>query len=271
MSFLETLNAAIADMIEHGFDSEERLQHWLRELQRAARGALIPEHKLREAVVANLNQTYGREVKKLLNAQIGGRYGLGNIQPRLHEELKRRILASANLITLNRDASIARTLQRFAGWASSVPKGGTNVADRREVKKIVRRAIGGLPFEERRVIIDQGHKLVASINEIVAVDGGAIAARWRHVRRGPPEYQSRPQHVARDGHIFLVRDSWAHKKRLVKSSADGYTDQVEQPAELPYCSCHWDFLYGIRNLPPDMITAKGNESLTDSMRGVISA
>ena len=34
-------------------------------------------------------------------------------------------MASAKLIKLNRDAAIERTLQRFSGWSTSIPVGGT--------------------------------------------------------------------------------------------------------------------------------------------------
>ena len=61
--------------------------------------------------------------------------------------------------------------------------------------------------------------------------------------------------------MFLIRDSWAQKAGLVKPSKDGYTDDIEAPGELVYCSCHYVFLYNLRQLPPEMLTAKGKEAL----------
>lgn len=257
--FYEVVTEAVNDFLEHGFDSQERLDYWLRRLEEAARAALVPEAQLAQTLSGALNQVFRRVTKPKAMAKVrpgAEPFTLDMIKPKLRAELDRRILASANLIKLNREASVARTLQRFAGWASSVPKGGTEIAKRQQVKETVRRGISGLPFEERRVITDQGHKLVAAIDEIVAVDGGAIAAIWHHVMEGGG-YQARPKHEARDGDVFLLRDSWADRQGLVKLDGRMYTDQVEQPAELPFCRCRYQYLYSLRELPPSMVTAKG--------------
>ena len=103
------------------------------------------------------------------------RFTLERLKPQLRAELDRRILASADLIRLNRKNSIEKTLQRFVGWSTSIPKGGSDVVDKAAEKKKIRKSLAQLPFEERRVLIDQGHKLRASISEIVAKDGNAIA------------------------------------------------------------------------------------------------
>lgn len=263
MTFQEVLNAAISDMLAHGFDSEARLQRWMATLETAARASLVPEYRLQASVASMLTRVYGSEMKSLgKNHQLLSQFTLQNIKPKLRAELDRRIVASAGLIRLNRKASIERTLQRFAGWSTSIPTGGsTRPEDRRQIKKTVRRGISGLPFEERRVIVDQGHKLVAAISEIVATDGGAIAFIWRHIKRGPPSYQSRPEHVARDGKVFLIRDSWAHREGLVKKGGHLFYDEVEAVAQLPYCSCRVQAVYALRDLPSDMITAKGHEAL----------
>src|SRR5207247_2394734 len=103
---------------------------------------------------------------------------IDQIKPALHAELERRIMASADLIKLNRKAAIEKTVQRFSGWATSVPPGGTRATDKKKEKDSIKKSLKSLPFEERRVIIDQSHKFVANLNEIVAKDGGAIAGRW---------------------------------------------------------------------------------------------
>jgi hypothetical protein len=263
-SFYQVLTAAIADLSEHGFDSQERLDRWLMEIRRAAQQALIPEEVLRRELRQNLTQLYERLVDggKLARLHKGiSQFTIANIKPSLRAELDRRILGSANLIKLNRQASIERTLQRFAGWATSVPAGGSDVVARKEVNQNVRRAIAGLPFEERRVVIDQGHKLSAAVSNIVARDGGAIAAQWRHVMEGGG-YQARPAHVARNKRIYLIRDSWAHRERLVKPNEDGYTDEITAPGEEVYCRCAYSYIFALRDLPSSMLTEKGRAELT---------
>jgi hypothetical protein len=61
-----------------------------------------------------------------------------------------------------------------------------------------------------------------------------------------------------DGHWLLIRGSWADEAGLVKPAGEpGYTDEFEQPGELPYCRCSYVYLYTLRALPPGMITAEG--------------
>lgn len=263
--FYDVVNAAINDLLEHGYDSQERLDRWLEKIHAAARSALIPESVLVRTLQESLGRVYQRQVKlgKMNQVKPGvSQFTLDMIKPSLRAELDRRILASSNLIRLNREASIARTLQRFAGWATTVPAGGTDIVKRKELKDTVRKGIAALPFEERRVIVDQGHKLVNAVNTIVAVDGGAIAATWRHVNESGG-YQARPAHEARDGRVYLLRGSWAHRDGLVKPSV-GFTDDVEQPAELPFCRCQWVFAFTLRDLPDAMLTAKGKLALSEA-------
>lgn len=266
--FYQIVAAAIADFTEYGFDSQERLERWLAELRRAALAALVPEHALEELLKASLGRAF-RAATSAVVLQEKHRgiepFKLEQIRYGLHAELRRRILSSANLIRLHREASVERTLQRFAGWASSIPAGGTRAVNRSETAEHVRRSIAGLPFEERRVIIDQGHKLVASVNDIVARDGGAIAMVWHHVKEGPPAYAARPEHVARNGKIFVIRDNWALKDGLMKLAGRPYLDEVDQPAEAPFCRCSGRYLYVPSALPPEMWTAKGRALILRSM------
>lgn len=264
--FNATLTAAVNDLIERGFDSQARVDEWVRKLEIAARATLVPEITLERSLRDMLTRVYQRAVDgdRLLERHEGiSEFTLASIKPKLRNELDRRILASASLIKLNRQASIQRTLQRFQAWATSIPIGGTDVANRAEVKDTVKRGISALPFEERRVIIDQGHKLASTINEIVAVDGGAIAGVWDHVMEGGG-YQARPDHEKRNGHLFVVRDNWALRKGFMKLAGRKYTDQIEAPGELVYCRCAYIYLYNLRDLPTEMITQKGREALTEA-------
>lgn len=260
--FYKVVNEAIADFTEHGFDSQERLDRWMLALQRAARGALVPEAELQREVASMLTRVYDRAVGGgLARAHPGiGQFTLQQIKPKLRLELDRHILASTSLIKLNREASVQRAVQRLAGWATSIPVGGSDVVDKADTKESVRRSIAGLPFEERRVVIDQGLKLASSINTIVAVDGGAIFAYWKHVREGGG-YQARIEHERRNDVIFVVRDNWALKAGFMKLDGCQYTDQVEQPGEFVFCRCSFSYRYNLRDLPESMRTSKGRDEL----------
>ena len=265
--FYDVLTAAINDLLEYGFDSSQRVEEWVRKLETAARSSLVPEGVLNREVRDVLMRTYQRTVEGGLlhkrHPNIAA-YTIERIKPKLRAELDRRILASSSLIKLNREQSIQRTLQRFAGWATSIPIGGTEAEKRSEVKETVKRGIAGLGFVERRVVIDQGHKLVAAINDIVAVDSGAIAGRWQHIPLGPPAYDSRPEHVEMHDKVFVIRGNWAMEKGLMKLAGRKYTDEVDFPGTPVSCSCHYSYLYALRDLPPDMLTHKGEEELTNA-------
>ncbi len=264
-AFAETVTAAVNDLIERGYESKEQLGAWLTRLNAAARDALVPESELVRSLRGSLLFEYDRALRpaRLVQTHPGvSAFTLQKVKPALRAELDRRILASASLIKLNREASIQRTLQRFAGWATSIPAGGTEVAKRKKVKDEVKRAIGGLPFIERRVVIDQGHKLVAAINDIVATDGGAIAGVWSsHWREAGYDY--RPEHKARDGKVYLIRDSWAVKDGYVKKSGVEYLDEITQPGEEVSCRCYVRYVYSLRDLPRDWLTVKGREALKE--------
>lgn len=262
-SFQEVLSAAIDDMLANGFDSIERVDRWTRELRMAAERDMISEVSMEQQLRDALSATYRRLVDGNEIARYNPgveRFTLDRIRPKLRAELDRRIMASANLIRLNRGQAIDKTLQRFQGWSTSIPIGGVSGEKKRDVKANVKKSVGALPFEERRVLIDQGHKLVSAINEIVAADGGAIAVIWRsHWRQ--PGYNYREDHKERDNEFFLIRDSWADKTGYVKKAGRKYYDEVEAFGQLPFCRCYGIYQYALRDLPDDMLTAKGREAL----------
>jgi len=214
-------------------------------------------------VKEHLETIFGRLVQKGSIARMHNgvqRFTLANIKPKLHDELTRRIMASSSLIKLNRTQMIEKTLQRFSGWASSLPAGGPAVIDRRKLKEELSKPVRSLPFVERRLLIDQGHKLNASISAVVARDGGAIAARWfSHFRESGYDY--REDHRERDGKVYLLRNSWATKAGFVKPGPAGYADDITQPGEEISCRCKFVYQYHLRQLPEEMLTEKGREAL----------
>ena len=263
MTVAEILQAAIDDFEEHGFDDEERLIKWTTLLREAIQLQVRSAASLEQQVKDHLQSIYDRVVQRgsVIRMHQGvDRFTLQRIKPRLHAELTRRIMASASLIKLNRVQMVEKTLQRFSGWATSQPVGGSALIDRRKLKEEISQPIRKLPFVERRLLIDQGHKLNSSISAVVASDGGAIAARWfSHYRESGYDY--REDHRDRDGKIFLLRGTWATKAGYVKPGKAGWADEVTQPAEEVYCRCRWTYQYHLRQLPDDMLTEKGREAL----------
>jgi len=262
-SFYQVLTEAVSDVALHGYDSSERVAGWVKAIREAAERRLGPAYLMEERLRAALNSVYRRMVEqgKLAKFHPGvGRFTLDKVRPHLRAELDRRILASANLIKFNREEAIAKTLRRFEGWSTSIPPGGSNTTERRETKGEIRKALAQLPFEERRVLIDQGHKLRASLSEILAKDGAALAARWNSQWR-TLGYNYREDHKDRDQKVYLLRGCWALNKGLVRAGAAGYYDDVTAAGSEINCRCFITWVYNLRDLPRDMLTEKGRTSL----------
>lgn len=262
-SYYDVVNAALDDMLKHGFDDAKRIEFWSNEIEKAAQRAVMPLAQMEKTLRDALEATY----RKLLSGgQIAKYHGgiskftLDNIRPELRSELDRRILASASLIKLNRKRMVDQTIARFQGWATSIPSGGSKAQNKAAEKAKLKAPLSRLPFEERRVLIDQGHKLTAAINEIVAVDGKAIALIW-HSKWRVPGYDYRSDHKERDQKIYAIRNCWAIAAGLMKPGKPGYYDRITSVAEEPFCRCSAQWLYNLRDLPDAMLTSKGKDAL----------
>ena len=273
-TFYTVVSEAIRDFAIHGFDSQDRLEHWMARLEAAMSDVFLPQHvvqrKLAEQLTRIFEKTVGRPGQIMRRHPGVSEFTIRQIAPRLRAELDRRILANVTLITLNRRRSREQALQRFAGWATSIPIGGSRAVDKTDEAEKVRRSIAGLSFVDRRATIDQGHKLVAAIHDIIGIDSGAIALIWRHVKEGPPAYDSRPDHVARDGKIFVIRDNWAMKAGFMKLDGRQYYDEVPAVAQEINCRCWAEYLTNLRDLPPAMLTVAGKNELA-RVRALIRA
>ncbi len=260
------LNEALKDLEIHGFDSVERVNYWMMRLRAAAEATMTPTHQMERMLREALAGVYRRQVDQggVLKMHPGvSRYTLDKVRPELRNELDRRIMASASLIKLDREREIEATLQRFYGYATSIPKGGTDQMDRGGESKKIRKSLSGLSFRERRVLIDQGHKLQSAISETVAVGGGAIAGVWRS-RWREINYDYREDHKERDGELYVVRGNWAAERGLMKPAGRPYVDEITKPGEEVFCRCNYTWIYNLRSLPSDMITKKGQEALAEA-------
>lgn len=265
-TFQEVLTLAVRDISENGYDDVSRLDEWLKRLRLAALSDLPSAEEMQSRMQLAMRTVFDRTFSKTsaLKYHPGvPRFTIERLKPFARAELDRRIQASAKLIKLNKEQAIEKTLQRFSGWATSVPDGGSRVVDKMDVKEHIAKPIQQVKYEARRVSIDQGHKLIDAINDAVAQQSGAIAAKWRsHFKQAG--YDARPDHAERDSKVYLIRGSWAHEQGLVKPGPDGYTDLIERPGELVFCRCYYVYLNALRELPEEMLTSKGKTLLEET-------
>lgn len=269
--FPSVLSEAIRDVSEHGYSSREEIDLWLDRIRRAADARLPRDTDTAARVRRDLGRIYDRLLKsrKLQERVPGvGDYTIAMVSPELRAELDRRILAAVDLIKLHRREAVEKTLQRFFAWSTSIPRGGEGVIDKRAVRRDIGKSVAQFGFERRRVAIDQAAKLSANVSDIVAVGNGAIAAEWRHIHQAG--YDGRPEHVARDGRVFAIRDSWAWNQGLIKHSWPT-TDSIDRPAEKPFCQCSFRYLSSLRRVPDEMLTRRGQDWLHDASQRASAA
>lgn len=236
-SFYDVLTEAVGDFVDRGYVDNAQLAYWLQRLRDAAGGVLADPAQLEAALRRTFADTYGRLVgrEQLLRDHRGiSRFTLQRVSPALRRELDRRIMASADLIKLNRENAINDTLQRFSGWATSIPAGGSDAVARNATKQHIRKNLAQLPFRERRILIDQGHKFTANLSNILALEGGALALIW-HSHWRQPGYNYRRDHKERDLRVYAIRGNWALERGLMKAGPAGYYDQVTAVGEEVFC------------------------------------
>jgi hypothetical protein len=258
--FRALLLEALRFFAVRGYSNETDLAQWLTRLHIAMERELPTDAATRKELAGALERIFTREVVRggvVQRVPGASRYTIDRVAPALRAELDRRIFAGAYLIRLNKRAAVEKTLQRFSGWVTSVPASGSNITNLREVATDIGKATKQLKFERRRVAIDQGHKLSSAVAAVVAKGNGAIAAIWHDRGEHDRSYDARPIHLARSEKLFLVRDSWAIKEGLIKKGGLTFTDSIEEPAMLPFCSCFYTYIVSPRDLPQELITAKG--------------
>ena len=250
----QVVTQAVKDIEENGYQSPDQINNWIKSI-------LAVSNTYSEKEIYNyLKRSLGTKYDRLFNVDIRKNhkipeFKLEQIKPKLRAELDRRVMASAQLIKLNREAAIQKTIQRFSGWSTSIPAGGSKSVETNKTKLNIKTPLEELPFIERRVAIDQGHKLIANINDIVATDGGAIAAIW-HSHWRDSSYNARHSHKERDGVIYVIPNNWALEQGLMKLDGHQYTTDITMVGEEVYCRCWYQYIYRVSELPDSMKTAK---------------
>jgi hypothetical protein len=260
LTFQQVLTLAVRDISRKGYTSPEQVRDWTRRLRQSAQAEMLSDRDAQAMISRSLDAVYQRNIVRggIESTVPGvGRFKLQSVAPEARAELDRRVAIYMSLIKLNREQAIDATARRFEGWTSSIPMGGSDVVDTRSIKAAIAKPTQQSRFEARRVAIDQGAKFVSSLSEIVAKGSDALAGRWRHIRPRAG-YESRPEHVARNNEWFIVPDSWALREGYIRRGLPTI-DDVERPAELPFCSCQYVWAIDLEDLPEEMLTAKGRE------------
>lgn len=255
-SLYQVLTDAVNYYVDNGWDSESSLLEWSRKL-RVAASREAPNDNVAKKHLTAIYRRLVIDGGALRDQPVDGpkKVTLDKIKPSLRKELDKRIFASANLIKLNREQAVEKTLQRFQGWVSSIPPDGVSELDKPKQKARIKASLETQDFAARRVAIDQGHKLAADVKYLLSMQGGVIAFKW-HSNWRRPGYKYRIDHKDRDELIYLVRGSWADEQGLIKP-VNGYYDEITAAGEEVFCSCGANPIYAPQKLPIEFLTEKG--------------
>lgn len=259
----DLLSDYIKEILADGFDSQQKLAYMLRKLKDAAELDYKSNFAMDKDMRKTLETYFKRGISKSRLAKSNPKVSIltvDRIMPSLRAELDRRIMANADMIKINRSQAIDKTLQRFSGWATSIPKGGTKAASLSDVKADITKTARQLKYELKRREIDQGHKLISSIGAVIGMQTNAIAMEW-HSNWKQAGYDYRPDHKDRDGKVYAIRDNWAIQKGYMKVDKNGYNDSITAPAEEVFCRCQGSYITNLRDLPESMLTEKGRQFL----------
>ena len=232
----------------------ERLREMVPYLRGLLTAAYPSDAKIAEEVTRVLGAKFRQGLRSLPKRHKIEVHRLGPeiIAAQYRPMLRQRIQASAELIQLNRDQEIDRQLRRFVGWATGSVPSQAKRKDKGELSKGVTKSLQQDTFERRRVCIDQGHKLLAAIDDVIAMEHGAIAKKWRHVIPHAG-YQSREEHLERDGIVYAVKGNEMLAARRMRKAGRPYAEDIDpQPAVAVYCRCFWEAIYDLEDLPADM-------------------
>lgn len=258
MTYYQRIRQIVRKAIEEG-PSEELYIELL---------AAIEAYEPHINVTAQLQKIYVKEVERggLLKTNKGvTAWELASISPQLRDELNRRIMFSVSLIKQNKMKATETTLQRFNGWLSSLPAvpevRETQIDNLSDISRGIGKPLAELPYDERRVAIDQSQKLIANLNQITAYDCGAIGAYWHsHWRQAGYDY--REDHKELSGKFYVIKNSPAMQEGLVKKGGHEYLDELpEQPGEAIFCRCYYEYIYRLGRVPEECLTQKGKEAL----------
>ena len=157
-TFTRTVREAVKFFLRNGYSSREELERWQAIIRQAAESETADDYM--SMVTRNLTKAYDLQVGRagaLKRHQGISRFTLNYLEPKLRTELDRRILASADLIQLNRKKAIDTTLSRFSGWASSIPSADSIAltgiqGTMRETADHIQKAAEKVDYEARREI-----------------------------------------------------------------------------------------------------------------------
>lgn len=252
----------------------------------------VTEEELR-SLIDSLGPELRREYKKAYYKYVNGGYKtahphiqgykIAELKPDYRKAVQNSVDNSLALIKTQNAEFMAQMQARFRNWAtipSSEIRGDSANPDR--MKAYLKNEVLQLPEVKKSItahqhfiIVDQTRKLISNMDAITAKEGRAIGLIWHNRRDGrvvgrpggmyPEPTEKHGDHWDREGKLYLIKDSWAVLRNLLKKSGDVLydTDLSDGKPGIPIgCRCWAEYIYAIELIPEkyrDCITEKGME------------
>ena len=174
MSFQKLLREAAKHFTTSGYTSQSDINHWRVRLLTAAEQHLDPEGA-RETIRRTLGKAFFKAIGEGRVAKRHGsvhKFTIDRLEPKLKDELERRMYAAQELLDGDKRATLERIHNRFLGLATA----GANPGEAQAAASAIGKAARDSRAQERMVAVDQTKKMVATLDEIIAKDGGF---NWR--------------------------------------------------------------------------------------------
>jgi hypothetical protein len=102
----------------------------------------------------------------------------------------------------------------------------------------------------------------ASLQRTFDLEGHPMAGIWRYSTLDEQGgFRNAYSHKDRADLVYAVPGHWAIDKGLMPAGPAGFIDETVQPGEELDCMCRFQWLYNLRDMPPDMRTANGDAEL----------
>ncbi len=156
------------------------------------------------------------------------------------------------------DHQLGELHSQLVKFLEQVPSGGTkDKAIKNQITEI-KKQLRHLARWDKLFLVYKAKSLSSEIEYLFSLQENPLAVVWRYSQLDEQgEYQKTYDHKINEGRVYATRDNWAIKKGLMKAGADGYINDCVRPAHEVGCMCSLQWIYNLRSLPSDMITAKG--------------
>lgn len=260
----DILNTTSADLL---LEAQGTLRSEIDDYFKAKRQESKIYNKIKGGYSTFLKSSYQRTHKGLAKAR------LTDLKPKFRKELEKRVALSFNLIK-NKDNEVKQELaSRFLNWitidSKEVRGDSTSKQSLLNFLDFAKEA-GVAQRHSRFVIEDQTRKMLASFDDLIAKENGAIGGFWKNRKdkrvvgnpKGlyPKGNRAHNDHWNREDQFYILKNSWAYKQKLVTGNI--YEDLEDGGVGVAIgCRCRLVYVYDLRDVPYEHLTKKGKEAI----------